>query len=98
MKKQTRIIAIVLLLITSIPVVKTLAFDPTVDDCVTPPWRFWGESIGCGWKGSNGHIANFLHDGKSCCAIRTHVQYYFGIKFMEWENCDPISCPENPNL
>jgi hypothetical protein len=97
MKKQTRIIAIVLLLITSIPVVKTLAFDPTVDDCVTPPWRFWGESIGCGWQASNGHIANELPDGKTCCAIRTHVTYYFGIKFDEQTTCDPIPCPENPN-
>ena len=96
MKKQTRIIALFLLLITSIPIVKTLAKDPSVDDCVTPAWRFWGESIGCAWL-SGGHIANELPDGKTCCALRTHAQYYFGIKFDEWQHCDPIPCPEKPN-
>lgn len=96
MKKQTRIVAIFLLLFTSISVVKTLANDPSVEDCATPAWRFWGESVGCGWQASNGHIANELPDG-TCCAIRTHVNYYFGIKFNERTTCDPISCPENQN-
>lgn len=95
MKKQTRMIAILLLLITSIPVVKTFAFDPTVDDCVTPAWRFWGESVGCAWI-SGGNMANELPDGKTCCALRTHVTYYFGIKFDKQTTCDPIPCPETP--
>ena len=96
MKKQTRIIALFLLLFTSTAVIKILANDPSVDDCVTPAWRFWGESIGCAWL-SGGHIANELPDGKTCCALRTHAQYYFGIKFDEWQHCDPIPCPEKPN-
>lgn len=96
MKKQTRIVAIFLLLFTTISVVKTLANDPSVGDCITPDWRFWGESIGCAWL-SGGHNSNELPDGKTCCALRTHVNYYFGIKFNERTTCDPISCPENPN-
>lgn len=65
------------------------------DNCIVPEWRFWGESIGCAWMASNGNIANRLPDGKTCCAMRTHSQYYFGIKFSEWQSCDPIPCPEN---
>ncbi len=96
MKKQTRIVAIFLLLFTSISVVKTLANDPSVEDWVTPAWRFWGESIRCGWQASNGHIANELPDG-TCCVLETHATFYFGIKFHEETNCRKISCPENPN-
>lgn len=80
------------------PVLKTLGYDLPLDrSCETPEWKFWGESIGCAWQASNGHIANTLPDGKSCCAIRTHAQYYIGIKFNEWQSCDPIPCPENVN-
>lgn len=100
MKKSTSkfflIIFFSLFIIT--PILKTNAFDlPVENDCVSPAWRFWGESIGCAWQASNGHIANALPDGKTCCALRTHAQYYFGIKFNEWQSCDPIPCPENVN-
>jgi len=92
-KKKFRKIILYITIILSISCLNILANEASDNDCNSPNWIFWGESIGCAWMSGSGHIANFLPDGSSCCAIRTHAQYYIGIKFKEWNSCDAIPCP-----
>jgi hypothetical protein len=96
MRKKLLLFTIFAFIFVSIPAINTLANEAPLDDlCTTPEWRFWGESVGCAWMSKTGKIAN-SPDGHTCCAIRTHSVYYFGIKFQQWTSCDAINCPENP--
>lgn len=95
--RQKFLIAILALLTISNPLHKALSQSSNPanygGDCTSPSSTFWGSSLGCAWKSSDGKIASYSPDGATCYSIRTQNYYIFWIQVSSQTIYERIPCP-----